>query len=174
MPPLPLDDPFVALDVEISSRRPLQVCAIGVVRVAHGKEADAYQSLVRVTGRVRYSHIHGLRASDLRMAPSWPEVWTGVLRVLAGTQQVVAYRAAFDRAAILTMCARHGLRLPPLRFLCAAEQCRQHLGRDVDLPGALEACGMPFPGRPHEPLADARAAAALVLALSRAPASSGP
>jgi DNA polymerase-3 subunit epsilon len=158
-------DRFVALDVEIASRSPLMVCAIGIARFESGREVAHYQSLVRFTGRLRYTDIHRLTPADLRDAPSWPVVWKRVLDVLGENRVVVAYRAAFDRAAVMTMCARHAMRLPPLRFVCAAKAYAQHAGRPADLVSALRNFHIPFPGRPHDPLADARAAAAIILAL---------
>jgi DNA polymerase III epsilon subunit-like protein len=81
---------------------------------------------------------------------------------------VVAFNAPFDRAAILTMCAQSALRLPRMSFVCAARMVESRLGQRLDLRGSLEALGLPFPGRPHDPLADARAAAAIVLACQAA------
>jgi DNA polymerase III epsilon subunit-like protein len=158
-------DRFVALDVEIASRSPLTICAIGIARFESGGEAAHYQSLVRVRGRVRYTDIHGLTAADLRDAPRWPVVWKRVLDVLDGNRIVVGYRAAFDRAAVMAMCARDAVRLPPLRFVCAAKAYEQHAGRSADLVSALRALHIPFPGKPHDPMADARAAAAIMLAI---------
>jgi inhibitor of KinA sporulation pathway (predicted exonuclease) len=43
-------------------------------------------------------------------------------------------------------------------------------GRRLDLRAALDVLGLPFPGRPHDPLGDARAAAAIALACAPGPA----
>lgn len=158
-------DRFVALDVEIATRIPLAVCAIGVARFESGLEASSYQSLVKFEGRVKYTDIHGLTRADLRDAPSWGSVWRRVGDVLQGIHTVVAYRAAFDRAALMTMCARSAIQMPRLRFVCAAKLYQARCGRSVPLSTALADMGLSFPGRPHDPLADARAAAALVLKL---------
>jgi DNA polymerase-3 subunit epsilon len=156
---------FVALDVEIARRVPMAVCAIAAARFESGRETDSFRSFVRYTGRVRYGHIHGITGADLRNARPWPAVWHDVLKLVGDVTVVVAYRAAFDRAAIMTMCAGHTIRMPRIRFVCAAEMCQERIGRPASLVAALQTIGVPFPGRPHEPLADARAAAALVLAL---------
>ena len=120
---------------------------------------------MRFAGRVGYRQIHGLTRADLHDAPPWPAVWTGVLQLISDLDVAVAYRAAFDRAAVMTMCARHALRMPRLRFACAAEMYERRGGRAASLAAALGDLGLAFPGEPHDPLADARAAAALVLAL---------
>lgn len=157
-------DRFIALDVEISARTPIQICAIGAARFESGKETGAFQSLVRVEGPVRFTRIHGLRATDLVGAPDWPTAWKGVLDLRGDIETLVAYRARFDRGAILAMSARCGVRLPRLRFVCAAELLERRFGRQPDLSAALEILGRPFPGRPHDPLADARAAGLIALA----------
>jgi DNA polymerase-3 subunit epsilon len=155
---------FVAIDVEIASRTPVHICAIGVVRIDGGQETASLQSHVRTKGPIRFTRIHGLRAADLRDAPEWPAVWANVLPLLAGIDVVVAYHAEFDRGAVLSNCARHGIRLPRLRFVCAAELAERRLGRRLDLESSMAALGLVFPGRPHDPLSDARAAAAITLA----------
>lgn len=162
-------DRFVALDVEIARRVPLTVCAIGAARYEAGHEVAHYQSLVHVIGRVKYTDIHGLLGADLRDAPRWAFVWKQLTPLLDGIQTVVAYRAGFDRAAVMTMCARHAVRMPRVRFVCAAAMYQSHFGRSVSLSAALRQVDLPFPGRPHDPLADARAAAMLMLALRARP-----
>lgn len=156
---------FVALDVEIARRAPFAVCAIAAVRFEAGEETTHYGSLVNVAGRVKYTDIHGLTKADLHEAPSWGFVWTRLAVILDGIETIVAYRSGFDRAAVMTMCARHAVRMPRMRFFCAAAMYERRFGRPVPLSAALRHVGLPFPGRPHDPLADARAAAALVLKL---------
>ncbi|MEO8257361.1 MAG: exonuclease domain-containing protein [Acidobacteriota bacterium] len=164
-----LPDRFVAIDVETASRSPARICAVGAARMEFGQETRSYRSLVHVDGRVRFTHIHGLTAADLRAAPLWPDVWRGVIDVMGEIRTLVAFRASFDRAAILAMSAHYGFRLPRLRFVCAADLFETQHGSKLSLSACLEALRIPFPGRPHEPLADARAAAALVLACLAAP-----
>lgn len=155
----------MAIDVEISRRTPLTVCAIAAARYEAGKETAHYQSLVNVAGPVKYTDIHRLTSADLRDAPSWSLVWKRLAVMLDGVKTVVAYRAAFDRAAIMTMCARYAVRMPRVRFVCAAAMYETHFGRSGPLIAALRKVDLPFPGKPHDPLADARAAAALALKL---------
>lgn len=144
----------------------MRICAIGAVRVELGRETSSYYSLVRVVGRVRFTHIHGLTAADVADAPVWPDAWRGILRVLGDLKIVVAFRSSFDRGAILAMSGHHGVRLPPLKFVCAAEMMMARYGQQRDLSGSLQFLGLPFPGRPHHALADARAAAAIAVACS--------
>jgi DNA polymerase-3 subunit epsilon len=159
----------VAIDVETASRSPMSVCAIGAARFECGRETGAFKSLVRVKGPVRFGRIHGLDATDLAGAPAWPQAWYALLQMVGDIRQFVAYRAEFDRGAILAMCASHSVRVPPLHFVCAAQLVEGRFGRTLDLREALQALGLPFPGRHHDPLADARAAAAVAIACTQLP-----
>jgi DNA polymerase-3 subunit epsilon len=161
-------DRFIAVDVEIAGRTPIRICAIGAARFESGMETGAFHSLVRVDGPVRFTRIHGLRAVDLLDAADWPTAWRGLLDLKGDIETVVGYRVRFDRGAILAMSARYGIRVPPLRFVCAAELMERHFGKHPDLSAALDALGRSFPGRPHDPLADARAAGLIVLACVQA------
>lgn len=161
-------DRFVAVDVEIAARSPIRICAIGAVRVEYGREIESYYSLVRIDGRVRYTHVHGLTAADLMNAPPWPTAWQGVRALLTDVHTVVAFRASFDRGAILAVSGCYGVRLPRLRFVCAADMIKRKCGCDMNLAASLERLGLPFPGQPHHALADARAAAAIALACGAA------
>ncbi len=164
-------DSFVALDVEISSRSPVRVCAVGAVRMESGIETRSFRSLVSVPRPIHYSEIHGLRAVDLAGAPAWPAVWADLREFLVGDPFVVAFHATFDRGALLTMCGRHGLRVPPLRFACAARMALARFGTSFGLAETLDRLAIPFPGTPHDPLADARAAAAIAAACAPWPPS---
>jgi DNA polymerase-3 subunit epsilon len=160
---------FVAIDVEVASRHPLRVCSVGAVRVEDGEETAHVEALVRVNGPIAYSRIHGLTAAELRRAPQWPAVWPTIVHLADGVAQFAAFRADFDRGAILTMCSRHGLRPPPLPFVCVAALAAKRLGRSQTLAEYLTSLGIDYPGKPHDALSDARAAAALLLAIGRQP-----
>jgi len=158
-----LNGAFAAVDVEISSRSPLAICSMGAARFESGVETGFYNTPIRTTGRIRFGQIHGLTHADLIAAPAWPTVWHDFLQFVEKTRVFVAFNASFDRGAILAMCGRHGVRPPPMRFICAAALSEACLGRRLDLPSAVAALGLAFPGRHHDALADARAAGAVAV-----------
>jgi DNA polymerase-3 subunit epsilon len=160
---------FVAIDVETASRSPTSVCAVGAARFEAGCERGAFKSLVNVTGPVHFGRIHGLEPTELARAPTWPAVWRALMGFVGEDREFVAYRAEFDRGAILAMCARNGIRLPAMHFTCAAMLFEERFRLKLDLKEALLHVGLSFPGRHHEPLADARAAGAHAIACSRLP-----
>jgi len=157
-------DRFIAIDVETASRSPMSVCAVGAARFEQGGETGTFKSLVHVDGPIRFGRIHGLEVRELAGAPDWPAVWQRLLDFTGGIREFVAYRAEFDRGAVLAMCASHHVRVPPLRFTCAAKMIEERFAGNRDLREALRLLGLPFPGRHHDPLADARAAAAIAIA----------
>lgn len=158
-----LEGAFVAVDVEVSSRSPLTICSVGAARFRSGVETGSFYSPVRATGKMRFGRIHGLTLADVAVAPPWATVWQDLIRFISPVSVYVAFNATFDRGAILTMCARHGVRPPPMRFLCAAAMAEACLGRRLDLPSAVAALGLTFPGRHHDALSDARAAGAVAV-----------
>jgi DNA polymerase-3 subunit epsilon len=160
---------FVAIDVETASRSPTSVCAIGAVRFEEGCEKGAFKSLVNVRGPVHFGRIHGLEPADLARAPTWPAVWRALMDFVDEDREFVAFRADFDRGAILAMCARCGIRLPAMHFTCAAALFEKRFRLKLDLKEALLHVGLSFPGRHHDPVADARAAGALAIACLRRP-----
>jgi DNA polymerase-3 subunit epsilon len=162
---LQVSEPFAAIDVEVASRRSARICAIGASLLDGGREIRSFFSLVRVDGAIRYTRIHRLTADELAGAPTWPIVWTALMAFLGNVRLIVAFRAAFDRGAILAMCAAYGLEAPHFTFFCVAERSDRLLGGPLSLAATLANAGIPFPGRPHDALADARAASAIALAL---------
>lgn len=160
---------FVAIDVETASRSPMSVCAVGAARYERSQEAGAFESLVHTTGPIRFGRIHGIEAADLAGAPAWPDVWRSLLLFVGDYEEFVAFRAEFDRGAILAMCARYNVRVPRMHFTCAARLAETRFASRLNLSEAMQRLGLPFPGRHHDPLADARAAAAVAIACSVPP-----
>lgn len=52
--------------------------------------------------------VHGITATDLAGAPSWPEVWK-LLSDAVGDRAVLAYNADFDRGRIIHDCTRNSI-----------------------------------------------------------------
>ena len=100
--------------------------------IDNGVETASYSSLVATAGRVHYTDVHGLTAADLHGAPSWPETWRSLLELLDGIDTVVAFRATFDRGALLTMCGQTDLKLTP--FVHGTPASAEVLRYRVDVP----------------------------------------
>jgi DNA polymerase III epsilon subunit-like protein len=157
---------FAAVDLETSGLSPRRhrIVQIGVVVVRDGQVVDEWSSLVglgRPWRRVGPRHIHGVRRSDLRRAPSLRTALDELARRLAPETVFVAHNVAFDAAFLDRAARRTGVQLPIGRQLCTL-----HLSRRLDpdrlashrLPDVCDRYGVEL-GRHHDALHDARATA---------------
>lgn len=165
---------FVALDFETANRSPASACAVGAVRVRDGHVVDEYFTLVRPAegfddfepGNIR---VHGITADAVESSPSWTDVY-GPLRAFIGDDVVVGHNAAFDMSVLLNTSGAHDIDLPVLSSLCTLQLARASIKvPSYSLPWVVEHLNLPAFDH-HDPLADARASAMVLVALA---ASSG-
>jgi len=161
---------FVAVDFETANRSHASMCAVGAVRIRDGVAVEDFYSLVRPPetldvfepGNVR---VHGITATTVKDAPQWPEVWPG-LRDFIGDDVVVGHNAAFDMSVLANTCGAHDLGIPVLDSLCSLKVARASLNvPSYSLPWIAEHLGVPQFDH-HDPLADARASALVLVALA--------
>lgn len=112
-----VDEPWLALDTETTGVGPHdQVVEVAAVaRAGH----VLFHSLVRPDRPVpaRATAVHGLRARDLREAPTWADVWPELAPLLLETP-LLAWNAAFDVRLLRQTCARHHQSFRLHSFLC--------------------------------------------------------
>ncbi|WP_206214882.1 MULTISPECIES: exonuclease domain-containing protein [unclassified Desulfovibrio] len=126
------DGPCVAIDFETSGRPAHYACAVGLVRIEAGTVTARFESLLRPPSpRVWFTHIHGLRWSDLKDQPTFAEVWPGASRILRGARCLLAHSAQFDRRVLYACCRVAGLEPPAQPFLCTLRGARR---APLDLP----------------------------------------
>ncbi|MDQ1205199.1 exonuclease domain-containing protein [Microbacterium sp. SORGH_AS_0862] len=161
---------FVALDFETANRSHASACAVGAVRVRDGQVVDEYATLVRPAeelddfepGNVR---VHRITFDDVKSAPGWPEVY-GHLRTFIGDDVVVGHNAAFDMSVLLNTCGAHDIEFPALSSLCTLQLARASIKiPSYSLPWVVEHLQLPAFDH-HDPLADARASALVLIALA--------
>ncbi len=111
---------WIALDTETTGLGPYDV----VIEVAavRGDGTVLIESLVRPDRPVHgtASAVHGLHAADLVSAPSWPQVWPRLQKLLLSVP-VLAWNAAFDLRLLRQTCDRHDLPFQTPRALCLRE-----------------------------------------------------
>ena len=126
------EGPCVAIDFETSGRPAHYACAVGLVRIEGGRVTARFESLLRPPSpRVWFTHIHGLRWSDLKDQPTFAEVWPEASRILRGARCLLAHSAQFDRRVLYACCRVAGLEPPAQPFLCTLRGARQ---APLDLP----------------------------------------
>lgn len=162
---------FVALDVETANAFRGSLCQVGLVRVLDGRIAGSWGTLLRPPpGRDVFDPdnvaVHGIRPGDVAGAPGIAEVWPQLVRRLGG-YSVVAHNASFDMSALQAAATVCGLDAPDLDVACSLVLARKR----YDLPShTLDACcdaaGITLDHH-HDAVADARAAAGLVIDMAR-------
>ena len=162
---------FVALDWETANGARGSACAVGMVRVVGGEVVDTWSSLLRppecFSGFAEANTaVHGLCADDVADAPRFADVWPTVESWL-GSTTVVAHNAQFDLGVVQDATWASGARCPRLRYGCTLALARRH----YDLPSytldaVADAAGVSL-ARHHEALADALAAAEILLRIAQ-------
>lgn len=156
---------FTVVDLETTGFRPTtdRVIEIAVVHVdADGTPRDDFSTLVRPQRDVGASWVHGITASDLTGAPTFPDVAPVLAQQLRG-RVFVAHNAPFDWRFIEAEFQRCGHSLPAVPTMCTMQLAAQYLHPlpARSLSSCCGAAGITQEGE-HDALSDARAAAALL------------
>jgi superfamily I DNA/RNA helicase/DNA polymerase III epsilon subunit-like protein len=158
---------FTALDIETTSKdeRTAEVVEIAAVRVRDGRIVDVLNSLVKPEGEIPASavDIHGIRNTDVTMAPPFADIWPKVA-AFCGEDIVVAHNGyAFDFRILDRMVRALGKRfdlctydsLPLARDLFRTSRRLSELARVLGIDVGLS----------HRALDDARTLASVFLQL---------
>ena len=161
---------FTAIDFETANPLRGSVCAVGAVKVRAGQIVNEYSTLVRPPAGMdeftaMQQRIHGIGPTDVSKAPAW----TGVYPILADMidgDEIVAHNAEFDTSVLREACRAHDI-VPPVYFAhCTKRLAQAFLSLpSYKLPAVARHLGLPR-FRHHEPLADARATAQVLLAIA--------
>ncbi|MFC0863643.1 exonuclease domain-containing protein [Sphaerimonospora cavernae] len=158
---------YAVIDVEttgLAPRRNDRVIEIGVVHLTPtGEVTGEWATLLNPERDLGPQHIHGIRAADVRHAPTFKDI-AGTLAELLHERVVVAHNLPFDLGFVSQEFSRLGADVPLRRDLgiCTMAEAARYL---PEAPRALAACcamaDIPLNGH-HDALIDARAAAALL------------
>lgn len=161
---------FTALDFETANRSHSSACAVGGVRVRDGAIVAEFYSLIRPPddhsdfepGNVR---VHGIKSVDVADSPRWPELYPELRRFI-GEDVIVGHNAAFDTSVLLNTCGAYDIDWPVLDALCTLRLSRTALQiPSYSLPWVVDHLSLPAFDH-HDPLADARASAMVLIALA--------
>jgi len=155
---------FIALDFETADYPPDSACAIGLVRVEHGRITSRHYHLIRPPRpRFSFTHIHGLTWEDVAREPTFGELWPEIAPLLADVEFLAAHNASFDRNVLYACCETYGLAPPPHPFRCTVNLARK-VWRifPTKLPDVCRRLSIHL--NHHEALSDAEACARIVLA----------
>lgn len=161
---------FCAIDFETANLERGSPCAVGLVRVEDGHKVASTRWLMRPPEDVDWFDefnvmLHGISEADVRDQPRFVDRLPEIL-MFGGGLPFVAHNAAFDMGVIRDACEWSGLdEWPPAIYLCTMIVARRTWPElpSYSLPWVLEAAGGSLDHH-HDPLADARAAADILIA----------
>jgi DNA polymerase-3 subunit epsilon len=158
-------DSFVAIDFETADNGRDSACAVALVRVDDGRITQRAVRLIRPPrSRFLFTHIHGIRWSDVRGEPGFAQIWPQLEPMLAGAAFLVAHNASFDRSVLRACCEVAGLEPPPLPFSCTVRLAREAWDlRPTRLPDVCRHLDIPL--KHHDPASDAEACARIMMTL---------
>ncbi|MDO8303707.1 MAG: 3'-5' exonuclease, partial [Sedimentisphaerales bacterium] len=123
---------FAITDVETTGlfpERSDRVLEIAIIRINHdGAKLKEYTTLINPMRDVGPTEIHGVRARDLKEAPTFDEIAGDVASVLAGAV-IVAHNAVFDVRFLNSEFRRASLSIPKLPYVCT-----MHLAQSISTP----------------------------------------
>ena len=154
----------VAIDFETSGYSPASACSLGMARIGDDGAVTTWHHLIRPpSGRVCFTHIHGLTWEMLRDQPLFADLWDEIAAFVAGAGLLVAHNAPFDRGVLEACCAVAGVPAPGIPFACTLKGARllkRRLGLpDCRLDTVCAHFGIPLDH--HQALSDALGAAGI-------------
>ncbi len=166
---------LVVLDTETTGLPEDPGFQVVEVAVVSGEGELLFRSLVRPDAPITpgAQAVHGLREEDLKGAPTFPEIWGPLSRLLEACDSIWAYHAAFDRLALEASARRWRLELPGWltareKWHCLMELYAEWMGLEywVPLERACRQEGIAAGWHPHTAELDAQAALALLRVLA--------
>jgi DNA polymerase-3 subunit epsilon len=154
---------FVAIDFETADNGQDSACAIGLVRVQDARIVDEMVRLIcPPRPRMMFTHIHGLKMSDVASQPKFAEHWPEIRKFIEGVDDFVAHNASFDRGVLYACLKAARLEIPTQKFHCTVQIARKVFGiYPTKLSNVCQVLGIEL--NHHEALSDARASARIVL-----------
>ena len=159
---------FVAIDFETADYGRDSACSVALVRVEGCRIVERVEHLIRPPRReFVFTHVHGIRWSDVARSPSFGDMWALTQPVLRGAEFLAAHNAAFDRSVLEACCAGAGVRAPSLPFECTMKLARRIWDiRPTTLPDVCKHLRLPLTH--HDAASDAEACARIMIAANRA------
>lgn len=167
---------YWGIDFETANSLRGSPCAVALARVEDGQLAGTRRWLIRPSDDVldgepldRYFdqwnvNLHGIGPGDVSDAPTWPEVLAELVAAV-GSAPVVGHNASFDLGVVRDACDYEGIDWPDWSYICTLTTGRRVWPAlpSYALPVVCDAAGVTL-GAHHDPVADAAAAAEILLA----------
>lgn len=157
---------FVAIDFETANAQRSSICSVGVVIVKNGKPVQKGYSLIKpVPDRydARNIEVHGIRPSQTKTAPSFPEVWKKLTPYI-GDLPLVAHNKSFDESCLKKVFEVYGMEYPFYDFYCTLKAAKEAFPKlpNHKLPTVAREVGYILEDH-HNAIADAMACAHIAI-----------
>lgn len=116
---------FTAIDFETANADRASACAVGLVTVENGEIVRSVRQLIRPEPLYfdpMNVSIHGIRAADVKDAPTFAELWPALWPQVTGP--LVAHNAAFDMSVLRGSLDRARQRYPETDYFCTCVMAR--------------------------------------------------
>jgi len=155
---------FIAIDFETASFERTSACAVSLVRVEDLEIVARETRLIQPPSPdFHFTYIHGITWADVACEPTFGETWPDLADLLDGADFLAAHNAPFDRGVLDACCARAGLAMPDLPFVCTVNLARRMWRiHPTKLPNVCQALDIPLVH--HDPASDAEACAKITIA----------
>jgi DNA polymerase-3 subunit epsilon len=118
---------IIAIDFETANERRDSACAVGLAWIEGDTVVRREYHLMRPP-KLRFSpgniRVHGIRPTDVRHRPAFPDVMAPYLDDLA-EGLVLAHNASFDLGVLRAALATYGLPVPAFAHLCTLQVARR-------------------------------------------------
>jgi exonuclease len=159
---------YVAVDFETAnSISGASACQIALIKVQNGLVVDRLVSYLKPPAELRrfeFTHLHGISARTVRVAPTWVEILPAIAAFI-GSFPVYAHNASFDSKVWQELDDYYNVHTVPTHFFCTyrmAKKALPHL-ENHKLPTVIKACAPKFKLKHHKADSDAEACAYIVL-----------
>lgn len=162
---------FCAIDFETANSHPSSSCSVGLVRVRDSRITARAGWLIRPAALHSQFlpfnvKIHGITEELVADAPEWGQQLQKLTEFIAD-DVTVAHNASFDMRVLRESCRAAGKASPEISYMCSVQISRNTYELSShSLPFAAAAAGF-HDFNHHEALADAEAAAAIIIDAAR-------
>jgi len=146
---------YVIIDFETANSRLDSICQIGMLKVKDGKVIDSYNKLIRPEPLYFSSmniSIHGIKASDVKNAPSFSMIWNEIVEFMDGNT-LIAHFAQFDMQCLAQTLKKDNQTFS-LTFSCSCRLARELIVADNHKLTYLSQTVTNFEYKAHDALED--------------------
>jgi len=116
---------YIAIDFETANSKLTSPCSLGIYGVENGEVILEKYFLINPEEEFLYSNtfIHGIRAYDVKNAPTFPQVWEEI-KYLFYDVIIVAHNARFDCEVLVATLKKYNIKAPHFRIVCTVALSR--------------------------------------------------